>query len=96
MQNFSKNPCFIRYLCYTPTMRFAMFTVGVWILALIASPIVATFLALVTFFTSFLGFFRGIAVGLNRIKSKETQPKRKPYVDIWEKHIERMEKQKQK
>ena len=96
MQNFSKNPCIMRYLCYTPTMRFAVLVVGVWILALILSPIVAFVVAFVTFFSAFFGFFRGIAVGLERIKSKENEPKKKPYVDIWEKHIERMEKQKQK
>ncbi len=71
-------------------MKFAFFSVLVWVLALIASPIVALVLALVTFFSCFFGFFRGIAIGLNRIKSKETEPNIKEPVDMWDRHIERM------
>jgi hypothetical protein len=37
-----------------------------------------------------LGFFRGISVGLDRIKSKETEPNKADVVDIWDKHINRM------
>lgn len=77
-------------MCYITTMRFALFAVSVWICALILSPIVAIFMALVTFFSSFFGFFRGIAVGLNRIKSKEIQPNNTEPVDMWDRHIERM------
>lgn len=71
-------------------MKFALFSLSVWIFALIASPIVALFLALVTFFSSFFGFFRGISVGLNKIKSKETEPNNTEPIDMWDRHIHRM------
>ena len=89
-QIFQKNPCFIEYFCYSTIMKFALFSLSVWVFALIASPIVALFMALVTFFSSFFGFFRGISVGLDRIKSKETEPNKADVVDIWDKHINRM------
>lgn len=89
-QFFQKTPCFIEYFCYTTIMKFALFSLFVWIFALIASPIVALFMALVTFFSSFFGFFRGISVGLNRIKSKEIEPNNTEPIDMWDRHIQRI------
>ena len=75
-------------------MKFALMWAGTMILGAILAPIVAFLIALVTLFTSWIGFMAGIHKGMMRLKYQNNTPPIEEE-DIWDRHVRKLQEKEQ-
>lgn len=92
---FQKTPCFIGYFWYATTMKFAIIWLSVTIAAAIIAPVMAFFIALLVFFSSWIAFMKGVQDGLMNLKYPNNTPPAEEE-DLWDRHIKNMEKKNNK
>ncbi len=75
-------------------MRFAIMWLVTTVLGAILAPFVAFFIALATFFTSWIAFMAGVHKGMMRIKYQNNTPPIQEE-DIWDRHVRNLQEKEQ-
>lgn len=75
-------------------MKFAVMWLVTTILGAILAPFVALFIAIVTFFTSWIAFMTGVHKGLVKLKYPNNTPSTEQE-DVWDRHVRKLQEKEQ-